>query len=234
MKELVKKYAILRDRRAHFCPGYFNAICQSSLLTRKIHGVAFNSVWMYWNEGKQLHFFLQSEWDKIGRQLGNKLFTNRQYFLAVKSKLFYQEIKLKKFIKLLERTDIKCLSFRQLTDLALKIEEKWLDYDQLNVPPWFFGGDFFREEVNRKLKIPSADFLLLTTPEQKTFNTQLEGELYKAALKYHKNQEIINKLADNLSQKFGAIPFGYDGPTYWGSKYFIKKINQLAKKYSTD
>lgn len=234
MKYQSRKYVILRDRRAHFCPGYFNAICQSSPVTRKIHGVTFNSVWMYWHHGKQLHFFLQSEWDKIGRQLGNKLFINRQYFLSVKSKLFYQEIKLKKFIKLLERADIKYLSFRQLTDLALKIEKKWLDYDQLNVPPWFFGGDFFREKVNKKLKILSADFLLLTTPEQKTFNTQLEEELYNTALKYHKNREIINKLADSLSQKFGAIPFGYDGPIYWDSKYFIKKINQLAKKYSAN
>lgn len=220
-------FFIPRNREMLITPASWNLITQTSPITKSIHGDVLQIERNILNNTRLNTVILQDDWDRVGNHIAEKLFTNENYFTNVSSQQDKAIQHIHDFLGEIKTYTISTFTTSQLLDLVTAIQERWLEYDMINVPPWFIGGDTFKNRVQEYLSIPEQDFLFLTTPEQKTFVSQLEQELLDVIYNFKKGTiSNLEEIAQTLSEKYGWIPFGYDGLVYWDSNHFVKIIKE--------
>lgn len=226
-----EKYIIKRDRLFMLAPAYWNAISHSSRFAKKIYGATLKFECHIFNtDGRMQVVFEKKNWDKTGYYISLNLFSNEKYFKKIEKKINQETNDSEKFLKEIKIIDFSKLSFRQLINLAKRIKKVWLDYDVANIFSWYVGGDKFKDKVEKYLRLSENDFLFLTTPTARTAISRLEYDLLKCSLRVKENTIQLEKAAGGLSEKYGWIPFGYDGLEYWDKKYFIEKLKKGTKK----
>jgi phosphoenolpyruvate synthase/pyruvate phosphate dikinase len=223
------KYITIRKRQNMLTAGYWNGIYQTSPLIKKINGTRAEKMWQIYRGGHLEQIHSGKSWYKSGKVISQRLFRDKKYFLFLKKEIEKAERKAGYFSKKFNNQDLRKFSFKELIKATEQIKSLWFNYDVFNVPAWFWGGDRFRELVKKNLRVPEAKFLALSTPIKKTFVSQLEFDLLSAVVLIKNKESNFEKIAIKLSEKYGWIPFGYDGPEYWGKEYFIKEIK---KNYS--
>lgn len=224
-----EKYLIMRDRQLMFSPAYWNIIYQTSLNTKRLYNVTLSKEWVYFKSGNQKSIFLKDDWSKKAEYIANKLLEDNKYFKRIENRVNQEKKNLERFLKKVKGTDFLKLSFKKLVSLANKIKKMCLNYDTANVLAWFLAGDKFQEKLRVSLKIPQEDFLTLVTPEEKTALSQLEYELLRYSKLIKQKRGGLEELARELSNNYGWIPFGYDGPQYWYKEHFIKELKKKSK-----
>jgi len=230
-----EKYLIMRERKLMLSPVYWNVIYQTSSKTRRLYNVALNKVWMYFDRnGNQKSIYLKSDWEKKGKYIADKLLKDNSYFKKIKKSINQETFRVEEFLKRIKKIDLSKLDFKNLVSLANRIKNLCLNYDSANVFIWFLAGDEFQKKIYEIIKIPEKEFLLLITPEEQTAVSQLEYKLLKYANLIKKRRDNLKSLSQKLADKYGWIPFGYDGPEYWTKDYFIKELNKNLKKKDLD
>jgi len=224
-----EKYLITRDRPHVLSPVYWTGISHSSFITKRIHGVNMTKELNVYKNGRMQSIFTKKEWDRTANFISNKLLRDIQYFKRLQEKMNRETERINLFFRDIKKENISKLNFRELVNLTHKIKKLWLDYDAVNVLPWYIGGDKFEERIHKLLKLPREDFLFLTTPREKTEVSKLEYDLLKYTKLVKEGKKALETAAENLSEKYGWIPFGYDGPEYWDKNYFIRKFKKDIK-----
>jgi phosphoenolpyruvate synthase/pyruvate phosphate dikinase len=224
------KYLTPRDRVGMLSPNYWNCVVQTHPKLKKIYGKSLKIVWMkiYHNDGhpRQLSIYLKKDFENTGQYIARKLIGRKGFF----EKLEKGEKNCKKealqFIRKIEKTDLTKITLEEILKTAKELKKVWIEYDLWTVPAWFFAGDQYKKLLEKKLNLPEADFLFLSDPLEKTHTSKLEEAILKGILIAQEYVHKIQSLAAGLSKKFGWIPFGYDGPQYWDTEYFIAKIKE--------
>jgi phosphoenolpyruvate synthase/pyruvate phosphate dikinase len=228
-----QKYIIMRNRTIMFCPAYWNSIVQASPAVKKLYGVNFNHMWMKFfrdqGQSKQESIYPSRELTSNGKYIVRRLLKEKQYFNKINKKEISKRKEIAGFIKIFDKRDISTESFSNLIKLTKKIKKLWIDYDIITVQIWFVAGDLFKEIVKNKLALQEDDFIFLSDQREKTYTSKLEEALLKDALIIQKNSKHLHQVARKLSNNFGWIPFGYDGPTYWDVNYFTSRLKKIAK-----
>lgn len=224
-----EKYIILRERESMLTPLYWNTVSQTSQKTKQFFGVNQRLLYGYFKNGRYIQIHLKKYWDIAGKHIASLYFDNISFFKKNKKLIKTENEKINKFILVFKENDLSNLSFIKLVELAKKIEQQWLAYDEINVPTWFWAGDYFSQKLKANLQINNDEYLILTTPTVMTYASQLDGDLLKKAKLVESSGAPIKEVAELLSNKYGWLPFGYDGPEYWDSVYFIKRIREILK-----
>jgi len=213
-------------------PCYWNIISQTSLRTKKIYNIGIKIIWQYFLKGNLIQFFSKKEWESAGDKIANKLYKDKNFVGSLEKKLNQAEKQINVFLEKNKNLDYSKLTFSELTNTANAIKNLWLDYDNINIPSWYIGGDKFRELIFKDLNIPEDEFLFLTTPTKKTAVSELEYKLLKCTKLIKDKKRNLEKTAEKLSQDYGWIPFGYDGLEYWSKDYFIRELRKKLQHYS--
>lgn len=227
-----KGYFIAREREMDMVPEIWNSLSETHTNTKKWHGIKISSFNTFFINRKCICIYNQDELNEIGKFLLNKYITTPPYFNKVKRLHTPYGLKAEKLVRkvLLNQSAIR-------TAPALKylssLKKAWINFDQVNVLPWFLGADFLREyiigQLTHKYGATPEDIDLLCAADKLSLPAQEELKSYKAALASKKGTDTA-KSASLLSKEFGWIPFGYDGPNFWDHVYFQKKIKLLSKK----
>ncbi|OGZ26731.1 MAG: hypothetical protein A2365_02430 [Candidatus Nealsonbacteria bacterium RIFOXYB1_FULL_40_15] len=219
------KYYLFRERPTLFAPCYWNSIYQTSAKTKRLHGTVLDAQYQHYNSGKMLQFCKLADWDKKEKYIFKKLIA-RGYFDKIDKIVQRQKKKIDLFIENFDKEELSRVGFKDLFKLLKKIKALCLDYDSANVMAWLLGSDKLQEYLFKKLNLSEEDFNLIITPEEKTAVSQLENKLVIYSKEIKEGRRDINEAAKELSEDYGWIPFGYDGPVYWDKDYFIKKLNE--------
>jgi phosphohistidine swiveling domain-containing protein len=226
------KYLVLRERESlMISPCYWNGIVQSSLVCGKYYGKGLKNSWMLFDSfSREISFYLKEEYETVALYTSKRMFNERTYFFRIEKIVKKKKEDILEFIDYIKNINFSALSFSEQIRLIKKIQKLFIAYDEASIQAWFVGGDYFREMLFKDLNIPENDFAILTTPVEKTKASQFEYEFVKI-LKLVKTKKInIEKAAEILSDKYGWIPFAYDGPIYWGIKHFIKRLEKESKR----
>ncbi len=213
----------MRERKYVLTPCYWNLISQTSPITAKIHGITSPVVWGIYSHGFMKQVYLQSDWEKVCEFISDRL-SDPNYLTSLQKLLAVAEEKALSLVSANKWSDLKKLSVSDLLSRATLVQKCWLEYDQINVPAWLWGADLFREKVRRSLGISEEDIALLTQPDQKTYVTSMELEVAQAKEAFLQDPKSISASAEKLSEKYGWIIFGYNGPQYGDKDYFIQRI----------
>ncbi len=226
-----KGFIIPRARNQDYLPAVWNVFSQSSLVTKKYHGINIKQS-LFFKDGKALWIFKESDWKKTGQHLLNRFVREKDYFTQIYNK--QKQVGLRtinlthRIIKVLKNSDLTIL---ELVKLIAKLENLWVEYDQINVLPWYLGSE------------PVKDYLFLKLGEVGVTNKEIESLLFPKALSLAAQEEIavlnaasnvktfksLSEAANKLSYDFGWMPFGYDGPEYWSSDHYFKVLKQKHK-----
>lgn len=231
-----EKYVILRDRAYMLCPSYWNCIVQTNLGVKRIYGRTLSCSWMkfYQDENgiqRGISFYPKKDLEAMSQYIAGKLLKDKKYFSRLEKGEKEKRKAIIKFLSEKEKESLSGLGFDRLLKLAEKIQRHWTDYDIWTVPAWFIAGDEFKELARKKIDLPENDSIILMDPLRKTYTLQLEEAIIKYALAIKEDACDIKKTARKLSRDFGWMPFGYDGPEYWDSQYFVTKLQEnLGKK----
>lgn len=226
---------MVRDRRLYLAPNYWNGISQSHPITRKYHGTALGNFWqIYDNRGRTAQYYSKDRWLKVADFVGKKIYQDDKYFKRMARKMLVAEKLARATIRKLKKINFKKLNFKELTENAENIFRVWLNYDMVNVPLWFWGGDRFQKLVENSFNMSRGEFLILATPDIKTWASQMELDFLKYARLIKRGRYNLEETAGNMMEKYACLPFGYDGPEYWDKNYFINRLATLIKKYSPE
>jgi hypothetical protein len=229
MQKAINKYFVLRDRKVWFALIYLMPIAQSSFTTRELYGTAMDNVWIIFKK-ERARSVLPGNKDEIGTIIARKFFENKEYYKKIKKNIQSKELKLEGLIEKLKRIDFSKASFNELVIWAEKVAKIFVEYDEANVPAWFFAADSFKKLTEEKLNISEEDFLLLSLPTKKTMASQLGVEIFQKADEIFKNEIEIKNISKYLSDKYGWLPYGFDGPEYWHSNYFEKELRKILNR----
>lgn len=219
-----EKYFVMRDRNIMLTPCYWNGVIQTSDKTEEIHGIKADFHWQLFLNGNMRQFYLKKTWDRVNKFTSQRLASDVKYFNFLKKAIPAKEKEADRFVKSFKRIDLAKLNFEELTEQAFAVQKTWLDYDHFNVMPWFWGGDLLLVKLKKETNIPEKDLLTLISNIESSVG-QMEYDLAKAVL----SKKNVEKTAQKLSDDYGWIPFGYDGPVFWGEDYFIKKISEYGR-----
>ncbi len=220
------KYIVLRDRKAMLTPTIWNAEVQTSLKVKNFYGQSLTSTWIIFKQGRQISVYLKKEFEQVGKYIAARMFKYKVYFAKIEKRVIEDKNKIEKFLIEINKVDFSKQAFEQLLGQAELIKELWIKFDLANVYAWFIGGDQYKQILEKKLKLSENDFLTLATPLEKTYASQFENEYLKCLNKIRKNKSDLEKYAEWLANKYGWLPFNYDGPEYWDKKYFIAKLKR--------
>lgn len=224
-----EKYIILRDREVMLTPLYWNTVSQTSQKSKQLFGVNQQLLYSYFKNGRNIQIYLKKYWNRAGEHIANLYFENINFLKKIKKLVKVENEEINRFILVLKKNNLSKLLFIELVNSAKKIEQQWLAYDEINVPPWFWAGDYFSQKLKINLRTSQDEYLILTTPVVITYASQLDSDLLKKIKLVKSNNSLIKKAAESLSNKYGWIPFGYDGLEYWDSAYFVKRIIEVLK-----
>ncbi len=226
-----KGYYIPRLREMDMVPSVWNNFSECGLGTEKWHGVRIKFYKVFFQNRTHIGIFKELEWNLTGQHLLKRFIKNPGYF----NKIWRANEKTGKKTINLSRKIIGSLKhahlYKALEALTL-LKKLWIAYDQINVLPWFFGAEPLRNhlkyELSEKYKIGPEDSEILFRPNMPSLAAQEEVAVYNAAIKYLKTGAAA-VTAKKISQNFGWMPFGYDGPNYWDKNYYERKIEKIAK-----
>lgn len=219
------KYFIPREREVMFTPCYWNTIIHSSVEVKKLYGVALKQEIAIFSGGSMRTIISASDWNRVANHIAGNFFKRRTYFNKIQRLIERRKTETENFITALRSVDFAGQDPKFLASLAKKLQSVWFAYDSANVPAWFFGGDRFKELLNEQINIADKDFEALITPAAQTFVNQLDRSLVMARVAVAQGASI-DKEAIKLSNDYGWVPFGYDGPVFWGSQYFVRLIKK--------
>ena len=201
------------------------------MVCSKYYGKGLRNAWMLFDgRGREISFYPKKEFETIASYTARRMFREKSYFLKIEKIVRKKKEDALKFIGYLKNKNFSNLNFPEQMKIIEKIKKLWISYDEASIQAWFIGGDKFAEMLFEDLNISEKDFGILTTPEEKTQASRFEYEFIKK-LKLIKSKKVnIEKAAQLLSDKYGWLPFVYDGPTYWDKEYFIKKLEKESKR----
>jgi len=240
MKE--EKYIIPRYRKALPVPCLWNGINQSHPDAKKIHGAMLKQQWNSNKDGKFYAINVKKDWDRVGLFIKDRLVNEEDYLKNTYKKQLELGEELVNFSNEILKTDLNKKETKELLELYGELQEKWLVFDRTNVPAWFMGGDFFQEHIQNEIKkiatsISDEEFTKLITTPEPSFSALEELGIFKILkeIKEKKStdfeqEETILKKIDKLVEEYYWIPFGYDGPTTYDRKHYIKTIKELLEK----
>ena len=235
-----REYCVMRARKLHMVPAYWNILSQTGIKTEEIHGRRFSNVWSSIEEGTYQSFYQKKEWFDIGEHLKNRMLENKSYIKNIYEKQKKQGLKLVKLAKDVQKKNLDSLSKEQLITLYEDIQERWICFDQVNVIPWYVGGDNFQESIIselQELRVKKKEINTLVSPPKLSFSSMEELEMHRIAL-YIKKEELdisalpekIQDRIDSLVNKYYWIGFGYDGPETYDQKHYITSIKEILGK----
>ncbi len=238
-----EKYFIPRSRKIHPIPAHWNGCSESQPKTREIHGTCPHEIWQYIHNVSYTSFYLQTEWDAVGEFLRDRMINDKSYIPTLYKKQKVAGKKLVKFSRRLRKSDLSKFTIEKLFQAYQDLEGAWIAHDQLNVSPWFFGGDYLHAYLQKKLSeiflVSTEDIATLLTPSIPSFSSNEEREILEVAIKTIDSgcnldksiPEKIERELKNLVQAYYWIPFGYDGPALYDREHYLKSIkNILATK----
>ena len=198
-----EEYLILRDREAMPTPTIWNAEVQTSPKIRHIYGVNLKSTWILFEKGRQISIYLKKDWERAGKYIAGNIFSRKLYFKNIEKEVTRQRKSVVNFLDEIKPADFSKFNFKELFQAALKIKKLWIDFDMANVPAWFIGGDYYRDLLEKKLKISQEDLSILTTPEEKTYASKFEEDFLKIIIALKKNKIKIEAAAIKLADEYG-------------------------------
>ncbi|OGE74261.1 MAG: hypothetical protein A3I07_00470 [Candidatus Doudnabacteria bacterium RIFCSPLOWO2_02_FULL_42_9] len=228
-----KGYLIPRARNIDYLPSVWNTISKNHPEMLKIHGIKFNCDVLFFEDGKGIWIYEQKEWNKIAQHLLRYFIHHPNYFSRIhRDQLKTGQALEKAVLTFLEQLKTGNFTLTKSIKSLFYLQKLWFKYDRINTLPWFVGAEALKDYLYlelEKLNIPRVKIVRLFLPRTLSLTTQEELARYKSALavKSGKNKK---KLARNLSDKFGWIPFGYDGPLYWDNQYFEDTLTSLEVK----
>ncbi len=223
-----EKYLLMRNRKGLLNPVYWNMIDQTSPLAKKLYGDIIRIQWQYFGNGQLKLIFPKKDWHRVANYIASRLIGQKGYFEKIEKRFDWATKKIDKFFIRAKKIDFSQLDNEELFALTEEIEKLCVDYNMANVPAWFMGGDKFLELLKNKINIPDDDFVFLVTPIIKTLVSQLDYDLLKYAKLIRQKKANPDKTAEKLSDDYGWIPFGYDGPIYWQPGYFKNKLRKKS------
>lgn len=225
----IEKYYITRDRDNMLSPVYWNGESQASKDTKNIYNVNLSANWFTFKDGRSQAIYLMEDWEHIGDYVSSKMFFEKNYIKKIRKQLKIERREAVKTIKMLRKIDLSNLKFNNYLNYLKIIKDKWIKFNNANVLSWYVGGDKFGRLLADSVKLSAHDFLFLSTSIKKTAAGRIDEELINYAKLILENKKTINQLANKASEKFGWIPFRYDGLEYWDEKYFKNKLLGLVK-----
>lgn len=239
MNKTQQKFINLRKRmNIQPFPSYWNVISESGKLTKKLHGVNFKSVYLLYRDGYYLLSHRADEFEKLSIFVSNRLLKNNLYLKNI-YKLHINECKNSlKYIKKLKNYNLSKLALNDLLSQIKNLQKHWVKLDEINVLPWFVGGDGYQKLVFDKLalyyNLSQEEFDKLVLSPEKSFSADEELEIYRLALKIKNNEYTINskqclETINELINKYYWILFGYDGPLIYNQKHYISTIDEVLK-----
>jgi phosphohistidine swiveling domain-containing protein len=147
--------------------------------------------------------------------------------------------------KEIRRLKLGNLNLDQLFAEYQKIENAWVDFDHVNMPTWLIGGEYFQIKLKNKLGmlgISEEEIYTLLTPNELSFSAKEELGILKIALKLKSDLRSNKKwiLSGDarrgmaaLVKKYHWIPFGYDGPDLYDTKYYEKAVREMVEKMNS-
>jgi phosphoenolpyruvate synthase/pyruvate phosphate dikinase len=243
-----EKYKILRSRKIRLSPAFWNGVSQTSPETATIHSARISKLWMIFEQGHLTMVYFADDWESVGQALLERTLREERYLTDI----YAEQLKLgKQLVKHSRRTLSKSLEVFTIERLLReyeKLKSLWLSYDRTNVLPWHVMGDYLKDYIYKELhehspELTDEDFLLVTMPTSKSFNLEEELASYRLALQMKRHlgpvakldlpvninelPEKVRNLLQRTAEKFGWIPFGYDGPEIWDVHYYLTRINEL-------
>ncbi len=223
------KYKIVRDREFTLTPLYWNNLTQTSQLAKDFFGINQVLVYSHLKGGRDVQIHLAANWRRAEKVVASNYFNKQGFFNNLEVVLSQRTEGVRIFLKLLRKTNFQVLSPDDLVSWATDIQASWLAYDGINVPAWFWGADEFSLRLHKLLAVSPAEYLILSTPAVNTYASRLEHDLLKKWLLVQASKLSLESAAQSLSDNYGWLPFGYDGPEYWDNKYFLRQLKALGR-----
>ncbi len=227
----MEKYKVMRDRELMLTPLSWNNLSQTSQRSKDFFGVNQVLIYSHFKDGRDVQFHLRANWRRAEKVIADDYFNNQQFFDNLEVILSQQAKAVSIFLKRLRRINLQTMSPADLVSLAVDIQAAWLDYDEINVPAWFWAADEFSVRLQKLLPVSSTEYLILSTPDVNTYASRLEHDLLKKWLLVQASKLNLKAAAQSLADNYGWLPFGYDGPEYWDNKYFLCQLKALGRNY---
>jgi phosphohistidine swiveling domain-containing protein len=227
-------YKVVRARKLYPFPGCWNYESETQLATEKLHGIRIETVWVNWENDMFTAVYDNAEWDAAGHFIADKIKTDSKYLTKIyhDQKIIGEKAIL--YAKEITATNLSLLSQEELMDSYKQLKKTWIDYDHVNVYPWFIGGDYYQNNVLGELKekylLSESEAQMLVTSPTPSFSHNEEVLLYRSATDSIKDPKLIEKYAQILSEKFYWIAFGYDGPLLNTKEVYEKIIRDIVLK----
>ncbi len=219
---------VTRDRPNVLCPAYWNGISKTSRVTQSVYGTRFQICWtIFLSRGTSQFIFRRREWESRARHIGLRLQGDPRYWKRIIRQVERGERLVNSFLQ--AEPPLTSISLDHLIRQTAKIQRIWLHYDATSVFGWFVAADRLAERIADLNKLTPEEMHILTAPNKPSEVATLEAELIKRSLVVLAKRQVLDRAAQRLSKRYGWIPFGYDGPTVWGTEHFKK---ELTKKVS--
>ena len=225
------KYKVMRDRELMLTPLYWNNLSQTSQRSKDFFGVNQVLIYSHLKDGRDVQFHLSANWRRAEKIIADNYFNNQHFFDNLEIVLSQKAKAVDIFLKRLRRTNFQALSPNALVSWAADIQDSWLAYDGINVPAWFWGADEFSLRLQKLLPVSPAEYLIISTPDVNTYASRLEYDLLRKWSLVKTSKLSLESAAQSLSDNYGWLPFGYDGPKYWDNKYFLRQLKALGRNY---
>ncbi len=222
-------FQIIRDREIMLAPVYWVPMSITSLGAKRIYGIINKNTYQIYKNGRMKAVFIKNEVDQIRECIVSKILDDNNYFNRIRKQIENRENKLNNYFKYFKSINLSDLSLHKIIGLIRRMEKVYIDYEDSNISAWFIAADKFQAELEKELNISEKDFLLLLTPKTKTAVNQLEFDLNKYFKQIKTNKLELKTAARKLSEDFGWLPFGFDGPEYWDAKYFENKLEAMFR-----
>jgi len=229
-----EKYRILRDREGMMAPVYWTPVSVTSSWAKELYQVCISRQRQIYADGRLQAVHYAEDFDRVESYIAAKFYSDDNYFNRIASEIKRREKILWNIFAKLEKIKFNELKNEKLISMAIEMKNKWQYYESANILGWAYAADRLSDLVKKTININKSDFAILSTPETKTYVSQLEDELIVACAEILEGKTEINKRAEKLAYKYGYIPHGFDGPEIWDKKYFLGKLSELAHKYSAD
>ncbi len=219
----------MRDRTTRLNPVYLNGVSENSALSKKIYGRNVRQVFALLEEGRNLFFFFKKDWDETAEYIAKRFLKDQSYYPRIASHIKTAEERMEKFIKAAKVIKFSELPSAELISWTSRFCREWVNLDAANTLSWYVAGDRFLYLAKEKLGLSDEEFDLVSLPTQLTRASQMDIELDELAIKVKSGRSKIKSAAQLLTNKYGWLPFGYDGPDYWDGDYFLKQITERIK-----
>lgn len=232
-------YHSTRARKVEPIPVLWNMESLGSARNIDIHGTVIKNHWIFFKGGLNQDFIPIGDWDAAATYVGHRLLNEPGYLSSLAEGQKYKKEDLLRFVSRSRGMELKNIPVQGLVELYNQAHECWLEYDLLNVYPWYLGGDVFQELVRKKISQVALDlvedeFTILVTNPQLSFSAEEELGLARLAMLIHDNGYATDALPDDalseidrLVERFYWIPFGYDGPDTYDRKHYIRVLSEM-------